>query len=144
MKYVMNREGLIQAFIDRYVNKVKSRTPVFTGALKDSISGVYKFNNDNINIVISSLEYGVYQDQGVNGTEKNWGSPFTFNKVPNISSFNGLANSLGISPWSIALSVFRNGIKPTYFITKDLDNEIDELGDDYIEVIWNELEEKIK
>jgi hypothetical protein len=139
----MNKAMTIQRFIDEYVNKIKSRTPVFTGALRDSISGVAQFNADNVKIIISSLEYGVYQDLGVNGSETNWGSPFTFNKLPNVSAFNGIANSLGISPWPIAISVFRKGIKPTYFMTRNLDDALDELGNEYVEAVWEELENKI-
>lgn len=140
----MNKAVTIQRFIDEYVNKLKSRAPVFTGALRDSISGVYQFNGDDVKIIISTLDYGVYQDLGVNGTENNWGSPFSFNKLPNVSAFNQLGNSLGVSPWAIAKSVLRNGIRPTYFITRDIDEEINDLGDMYVEAVWNELEEKNK
>ncbi len=128
-----NRNITIQQFLDKYINTIKSKAPVNTGALKNSITSNISNTSTSTEIDIEGLNYGKYQDLGVNGTKKNWNSPFSFNKMPNLSSMN-LANS-----FPVAKSIMENGIKPTLFISQDLDNQVDTFADDYVNALWDDF-----
>lgn len=49
------------------VDKMKSKSPVRTGALKRSISSIVSNNKMEINMLV----YGAFQNYGVNGTQNN-------------------------------------------------------------------------
>jgi hypothetical protein len=139
-----NRLTTIQTFINRYVNYVKERVPKNTGALEDSIVANINTVGENQEIQIDALNYATFQNFGVNGTENDYGSPYTFRTIPNIEAFQGLANQLGISPWAIAKSVMKKGIAPTFFATNNLDTQVEIFADDYSEATWEDFYEDNK
>jgi len=104
--------------------------------LYNSIKGVSKANKNSISLYFEMLDYGEFQDKGVNGKKSVWATPFSFKKYQ--VSRKMLANldrwvvKKGIAPrdekgrlmnrqslkFAIARSIFKNGIKPSLFFTK--------------------------
>lgn len=97
-------------------NRLKSLVPVSTGRLKNSIS--YRVNKNELEIVAE--DYFNYLDKGVNGTEVNYGSLYSFRtKMPPTSAFRAPTLS---DRFAIATSIYKKGIKPHNF-TKNLDTQ---------------------
>lgn len=69
---------LLEKYGSEVVNEMKSRVPVDTGALKNSINYRIEDNQDSLTLIFQMLDYGNYQDKGVNGLRKRYGSPFSF------------------------------------------------------------------
>jgi hypothetical protein len=139
-----NRLTSIQTFVNTFVNDLKERAPRNTGDLQNSIVGNIENVGENLEIQIDAANYATFQNFGVNGSENDYGSPYSFRRLPNIGAFEGIANQLGTSPWAIAKSVFRKGIRPTFFATNNLDNTLQRFGDDYAEATWEDFYEDNK
>ncbi len=131
-----NRQHTISSFFTDYVNRLSNKAPNNSGDLARSIS--YDTNGEEIDI--SMLSYGKFLEQGINGTERNVGSIYSFkNKKPPISSLQSYAKSRGINVYALQNSIYKKGIIPQPFIEPTLDKEIDTFADQYIEAMWNEL-----
>jgi hypothetical protein len=131
-----NQIKTINQFLNSLVSYLKENTPKKSGALVNS----YKGDADINGVQVYALDYFKFIEEGVNGTEKSWGSPYSFtNKIPPASSFSGYEN-----PYAVARSVFRNGIKPKDIITSKFDSTVDKFGDDLIESIWDDFAEEEK
>lgn len=131
-----NQITTINKFLNSLVSYLKNNTPKDTGALSNS----YKGNADITGIEIFGLNYFKFVEEGVNGTEVNWGSPYSFrNKIPPASSFSNYNN-----PYAVAKNVFKKGLKPKDIITSKLDSKVDEFGDDLIKSIWEDFAEEEK
>jgi hypothetical protein len=132
-----NQLTTINNFLNSLVNYLKDNTPRNTGALANS----YKGNADINGIEVYGLNYFNFIEEGVNGTERNWGSPYSFSdKIPPASSFA----SYGENRYAVARSVFKNGIRPRNIITSTFDSRVDKFGDDLIESIWDDFAEEEK
>jgi hypothetical protein len=137
MQQKKNQLSTINRFLDSLVIYLRENTPKKTGALVNS----YRGNADINGVELYGLGYFNFIEEGVNGTEKNWGSPYSFtNKMPPASSFA----SYGENRYAVARSVFKNGIKPRDIITSSFDSKVDNFGDDLIESIWDDFAEEEK
>lgn len=128
----------IQAYINAMVEDIKNETPVDSGALKNSVESTITVDNNGFEVGISMLDYGAFQDKGVNGTERSWGSPFSFRKNIPSSAFRKYTNSLS-GQFVIATSVRKNGIRPKNFIEPNLDRKLEGLANLTADEIWLEL-----
>ena len=119
--------------------------------LYDSIKGVSKVNPNSISLYFEMLDYGVYQDKGVNGLKKNYNAPYSYKK--GVQSRQMLKNldrwivKKGIAPrdkdgkfinrqglkFAIAKGIFKNGIKPSLFFTKPFEKGYKTLPNELIE-----------
>lgn len=88
-------------------------------------------------------EYGYFQDQGVSGKKKKYGTPFSFkSKMPPAKSFSQWVIRKGLKgvrgkdgkfiprkslQYLIARSVFNKGIKPSLFFTAPFEKAYDKL-----------------
>jgi len=128
----------LEKFKERYEAYLKTNAPKSSGTLKNSISGIV----DGDGVAFEMLEYANFVERGINGTERGVGSPYSFNKKkPPISSLIGYSASVGINPYALQNSLFKKGIKPQPFLQGDgtLDKEINTLGDNIIEELWEKL-----
>lgn len=135
----INEWKSVQSFIKAYEDELRSRTPKFSGNLSDSIKGTLITNSNNLSIDFEAADYFNYIDKGVNGTENSFGSPFSFGKkMPPPSSLSKYAGALGVSPFVLAKSIQKKGIKPRNIIDEsNLEGALSRLGDDIIEDIWD-------
>ena len=153
-----NQHQTITQFFTQYCNELRNRVPVASGELAKSIDFVI---SDDNTVEIMMAEYGKYLDKGVSGTERKFNTPYAYTtKMPNPSVFDKWMVRKGIAPrnnkgqfqsrkglqFAIARSVYKNGIRPTLFITKDFDAKMNEfaniLANDVADDIMNDLDEK--
>jgi hypothetical protein len=131
----------IQSYINSMVEDIKSDAPNNTGALRSSIKSNILLNNSGYEVDIEMLNYGEFQDKGVNGTERSFGSPYSFRKQIPSSSFSGYTSNIS-GQFAIARSVMKKGIRPKNFIEPNIDPKLDGLANLTAEEIWNELVKK--
>jgi hypothetical protein len=117
---------------------IRSSAPRSSGALADSVAAqIERSDNGGFSVIVSMLDYGIYQDKGVNGTERSWGSPFSYrDKMPPSSAFANYTSNSG-EQFAIAKSIYRNGIQPRNFIEPALDRGMDELANFAAEDLWD-------
>jgi len=133
----MNQWQNLTKYLETIESDLKSAAPRNTGVLRDSISASFQETGNGFQIGLSMEDYGVYQDQGVNGTERSWGAPFSYrDKMPPPSAFSSYTSDKG-AQWAIAKSIQKNGIRPKNFIEPTLDRHLDQLGDFAVEDIWD-------
>lgn len=146
----------IQAYIDAMVEEIKEAAPKSSGELRDSIQADVVVDESGYKVNILMKDYGEYQDKGVNGTQKNWGSPYSFKKMVPTSALDKWIINKGIAPRSssgqflsrsglkfvIARSIMIKGIKPKNFIEPNIDPKLEGLANLTAEEIWNEFAEQ--
>lgn len=138
-----NQFRTIEEYLGKITAELRAAAPHDTGALANSIDTTINWTDEGFIINVSMLDYGLYQDQGVNGTETKWGSPFSFkSKMPPALAFE--TGSIG-GGFAIARSIFENGIKPKHFIDRTIDRLLPGLENvsesgllDYLEQIFTE------
>lgn len=136
-----NQLTTIDKFLNSLTDYLKDNTPKNTGSLANS----YKGDSDINGVNIYGLDYFKFVEEGVNGVERSWGSPYSFSKkmIP-ISSIQGFADAKGINVYALQKSIFKKGLKPKDIITTNLDSKVDNFGDDLIESIWDDFAEEEK
>ena len=121
-----------------------------SGKLSNSIKGVTKVNPNSISLYFEMLDYGVWQDKGVNGYRSVYTTPYSFKKngpsrqmLKNLDRWivkKGIAprdkngkfiNRLGFK-FAIAKNIFKNGIKPSLFFTKPFEKAYKNLPNELI------------
>lgn len=145
-----NVSKILQDFADSLIEELQSTAPTATGKLRRS----FEAEVDDDGITIYSEAYARIMDQGINGKERSNGSPFSFkNKMPPPSAFDKWMIVKGIAPrsvkgrfasrkglqFAIANSVFRKGIKGSFFIERSLAGGIDELPDSLAQAVWQDF-----
>ena len=144
--------------IDLMIGDIRDDAPVSSGSLRKSINYSIEKDTYNYTIKIKMNGYGIYQDQGANGTKKNWGSRFNFTKMPPSSLLDKWVVKKGIAPrnaagqfvsrnglnFVIARSIMENGIRPKKFIKTNIDKHIDKLTNSIVSDIWDDFKNKIK
>jgi hypothetical protein len=136
-----NQTQSLNNFIGSYIDKLKATAPKNTGTLSNSFTGEFSVANGGFEVGIDAVAYAKFVDAGVNGTEVNRGSIFSFsNKMVPIASVQNIADSIGVSPYAIAKSIQRNGIKPSLFGTNTVETEVNNLGDDMAKATWDDFQ----
>lgn len=128
----------ITRYLQTIEDDIRSSAPRNSGALSDSVAAQIERSDNNIfSVSISMLDYGIYQDKGVNGTERSWGSPFSYrDKMPPSSAFASYTSNPR-EQFAIAKSIYRNGIRPRNFIEPALNRHLDELANFAAEDLWD-------
>jgi hypothetical protein len=136
-----NQHKSIVNFFDSFVRELKQDAPKNTGELEKSIS--YDINDDKIEVEM--LAYGNLLEEGINGTERNVGSIYSFtDKKPPISAISDYAKSIGANPYALQNSIFKKGIRPKRFIKPNLDENINNFVDQYAEAVWEDIKETLE
>ena len=103
-------QTILREVADSLVAFYKLRAPVDSGALQKSIRAEVR---DDGQIAIIYNRYGAYQDLGVNGLERRWGSPFSFSNSRNrFGNPNPVGGDL---PWGARVNIRKFGIRPQYW-----------------------------
>ena len=139
----------VEAYIKQLEQELKDAAPKQTGALKQSIKSGFSTDekDGSMDISFEMNDYGLAIDKGVNGTERSWGSPYSFtNKKPPASVFSKYTSSKS-GQFAIANSVYKKGIKPRNFIDPVMSGAEGELADiaedDLSEYLSNVIEENL-
>lgn len=135
-----------------------------SGKLSDSIKGDVRQMPNSIGIYFTMEDYGNFQDRGVDGLQIKHGAPYSFKKgVPSRSMLasldkwvikKGIAQSKvrnskgqfvtrqGLK-FAIAKSIFRKGIKPSFFFTKPFEDAFKQLPDELIQKYGLDMEKDL-
>lgn len=133
---LVNNWENIQSYINGIVELLKQETPINTGDLRNSIDAEVIPSSNGAQIEVTMSYYGKFIDQGVNGIQVSWGSPYSFrDKMPPASAFSSYTSDLS-EQFAIAASVYRNGIQPRDFIQPVIDQKMEGLGDLIAGTIW--------
>ena len=146
----------IQAYIDAMVEDIKAAAPNSSGELRNSIQADIVLTESSYEVNILMKDYGEYQDKGVNGTQKSWGSPYSFRKMIPTSALDKWVVNKGIAPrgsngqflsraglkFAIARSIMIKGIKPKNFIEPNVDPKLEGLANLTAEEIWDNFVEE--
>ncbi len=104
-------------------------------------------------------EHGIYQDQGVSGTERKFNTPFKYtNKKPPTSAFSSWSVIRGIAPrdpqgrftsrraiqFAVANWIYKMGIEPSLFFTKPFEREFRRLPEEIQKAVSMNVEDRIK
>jgi hypothetical protein len=142
----MNEFKSIKDYLGDFETELKSKAPKHTGKLARSISVDFIPNGtEAFSVELSIADYGYFQDEGVNGIRKSWGSPYSYKgQMPPAGAFADYTNSIS-ERFAIARSVYYNGIKPKHFIQPVVNRAEKKIADlstkdifDYIQEKWNE------
>ena len=146
----------IQSYINAMVEDIKAAAPNSSGELRNSIQADIVLTESSYEVNILMKDYGEYQDKGVNGTQVNWGSPYSFKKMPPPSSLDKWVINKGIAPrsgggqflsraglkFAIARSIMIKGIRPKNFIEPNVDPKLEGLANLTAEEIWDNFVEE--
>jgi hypothetical protein len=146
----------IQSYINAMVEDIKAAAPNSSGELRNSIQADIVLTESSYEVNILMKDYGEYQDKGVNGTQVNWGSPYSFKKMPPTSSLDKWIVRKGIAPrsgsgqflsraglkFAIARSIMIKGIRPKNFIEPNVDPKLEGLANLTAEEIWDNFAEE--
>src|SRR5690554_1119367 len=84
---------------EKIVDSLKDRSPFSSGELEDSIQYEITTRDGNFVIDIGMVEWGIYQDEGVDGVLTKWGSRFSFrDKMPPPRALDAWVVREGIAP----------------------------------------------
>ena len=121
------------------------------GKLFKSLKGKVKAMPNSFSMEFSMEDYGVFQDEGVNGLKRRRGSKYSFKKGhPNkkmLKSLDVWVRRKGLAPrdksgkfvkrtsikFAIARSIFNKGIKRSLFFTKPFEAAFKKLPEELVE-----------
>jgi hypothetical protein len=158
---VLNKENLNKTLVDfgKYVVQ-QSRTNLTKGninaskRLYNSLGYEVKVSKNSFQLSFVGEDYLSYIDEGVNGTQKQRGSRFSFgSKMPPPKAFDKWIIKRGLAPrengkfvsrdsikFAIAKSVQKNGIRKTEFFTKPFTKAYDKLPEEILIAYGLDLE----
>lgn len=125
--------------------------------LYDSLTYNLNASANSFSLSLEMEKYGDFQDKGVNGTEVDHGSTYSFrDKQPPSEPIARWAKKRGIRlrdeqgrfakgdyktiGFLIARSIKRKGIKPSLFFTKPFENRFKQLPDEVVEAYGLEID----
>tara|TARA_R110002020_G_scaffold97546_6_gene232524 strand:+ start:588 stop:1073 length:486 start_codon:yes stop_codon:yes gene_type:complete len=117
-----------------------------TKDLYNSIGYKLNVSKNSFSLSFFMADYGEFQDQGVQGAfskKKAPNSPFSFkrNRPIGAKHFQRWAKSKGLSPFAVANSVWRKGLKPSLFFTKPFEDAFLQLPEELIEQFGLDIDE---
>lgn len=117
--------------------------PKLSGELSKNTKTYLTQKSDNeYVIVVNTLQYFDYLNEGVNGKEISHNSRFTFKKGPKVEYIIDWAKAKGINPYAVRNSIWRKGLKPRHFFDSNkIDKIINNITDDLAETQWETIVE---
>jgi hypothetical protein len=109
--------------------KIEQEDLIFQRTLLDSI-GLNQDDTLDGNITFKMTDYGKFLDEGVNGTENQFGSQFSFqgNWRGTGAAIQDWATSKGLNPWATAKSIQKKGIEPRKFFNSVIETRLPQLA----------------
>ena len=135
---LLNTEKALEEYIDIVIasarKNLKTQGKNASGSLSKSLKNTgVKFTDNGIEGGIEMNQYGEFIDKGVSGIKKKYATPYSYKKkMPPPSKLDKWTVRRGIAPrdekgkflprksvlFLIARGIYRNGIKPSLFLTK--------------------------
>ena len=126
------------------------------GTLRNSLK--YVLSEQGVDILMKAA-YGQYQDEGVNGLNNNYGSPYSFSSAKKgfidrkvvakmARALRPWAKAKGLNEFAVAYSLQRKGIKPKRFFKTVYEARIDilvaEIEKAFVETTQAQIQAAIK
>ena len=147
-------KDVVLTYADEYAKKFSAYAPKKSGTLSNSYRGVAKFEQNKFSIEVYGEYYGPFVAYGVSGIDNKQGV-----RVPdgiNPKPLNGSTYSFKdkMPPWSprtqlpfpAALKVYKQGITPTHYIQRAMDDvtpqfsdALEKAGVEDVEQFFNDL-----
>mgnify|MGYP006234640083 FL=1 len=135
---LLNTEKALKEYIDIVIASARKNLATqgknASGSLSKSLKNTgVKFTNNGIEGGVEMNRYGEFIDKGVSGIKKKYSTPYSYkSKMPPPSKLDKWVVRRGIAPrdkagkflprksvlFLIARGIYRNGIKPSLFLTK--------------------------
>ncbi len=135
---LLNTEKALSEYIDIVIASARKNLATqdknASGSLSKSLKNTgVKFTNNGIEGGVEMNRYGEFIDKGVSGIKKRYATPYSYkSKMPPPSKLDKWVVRRGIAPrdksgkflprksvlFLIARGIYRNGIKPSLFLTK--------------------------
>jgi hypothetical protein len=135
---LLNTEKALEEYIDIVIASARKNLATqgknASGSLSKSLKNTgVKFTNNGIEGGIEMNRYGEFIDKGVSGIKKKYSTPYSYkSKMPPPSKLDKWVVRRGIAPrdkegkflprksvlFLIARGIYRNGLKPSLFLTK--------------------------
>jgi len=127
-----------------------------TGDLKHSIDYELKVHKNSFSLSFYMTDYGIYKDEGVDGTKKKHNSRFSYDrKGPPIREISKWISQKGIKgrdkkgrfirneslAFLISRSIKRDGIKPTKFFSNAFEKEFLKMPDKIVEAFGLDVDQ---
>jgi hypothetical protein len=130
----------LQSFVTDLVNKLRMSAPKNTGKLAQSFKGTVVGDD----VKIEGASYAIFINDGINGTERNRNSMFSFtNKKPPISALKDFAKAKGINEFALQKSIFKNGIRGRHFIENPYNDSLGSLSENLTQAVWEDFREDV-
>jgi len=108
----------------------KSGRGIDTGKLIESITAGIEVVDGEYDFVVDMESYGDFIDAGVNGTEQNNGSIYSYKtKKPPLEAISPWATARGLNPYAVQNSIYKKGIKGINFFHDIMDYEVGKISD---------------
>jgi hypothetical protein len=135
---LLNTEKALAEYIDIVIASARKNLVTqdknASGSLSKSLKNTgVKFTSNGIEAGVEMNKYGEFIDKGVSGIKKKYSTPYSYkSKMPPPSKLDKWVVRRGIAPrdkegkflprksvlFLIARGIYRNGIKPSLFLTK--------------------------
>lgn len=129
-----------------------------SGDLEGSLGYDLKVNPNSFSLEFYMADYGIYQDEGVRGAEstypKSRDSRFKYKKMPlnpqakkSIGKWikqKGIDGNINSLTYVIARSIYKKGLRASFFFTKPFENAYLKLPDELIEKFALDIDEFIE
>lgn len=129
-----------------------------SGDLEGSLGYDLKVNPNSFSLEFYMQEYGMYQDEGVRGAEstypKSRNSRFQYKKMPLNNEARqslkkwikqkGLEGNINSLTYVIARSIYRKGLRASFFFTKPFENAFLKLPEELIEKFALDIDDFIE
>jgi hypothetical protein len=135
---LLNTEKALKEYIDIVIASARKNLATqgknASGSLSKSLKNTgVKFTSNGIEAGVEMNKYGEFIDKGVSGIKKKYSTPYSYkSKMPPPSKLDKWVVRRGIAPrdkegkflprksvlFLIARGIYRNGIKPSLFLTK--------------------------
>jgi hypothetical protein len=123
--------------------------------LYNSLDSEIEVGKNSFRLDFLMEQYGLFQDQGVSGTQRKYDTPFSYkSKMPPAKSItdwvtkrrfqfrkeDGKFMSYQQTSYLIRSSIFKKGIKPSLFFTKPFEAAFKNLPDELVEAFGLDVE----
>jgi hypothetical protein len=127
--------------------------------LYDSLDAEIEVGANSFRLEFLMENYGVFQDQGVSGTQRKYDTPFSYkSKMPpakpitdwvakkrfQFRKVDGKFMSYQQTSYLIRSSIFKKGIKPSLFFTKPFEAAFKNLPDELVDKFGLDIEKLIE
>ena len=169
---LLNTEEALRKYIDIVVAEAKSNLAKqdknASGSLSKSIKATpVTFGSNGLEAGIEMNYYGQFIDKGVSGIKKKYATPYSYKSKGGKFGLKGMPPTKALDKWTvrrgiaprddkgkflprksvlflIARGIFKNGIKPSLFLTKPLDKTRKDLPAKLIDAFNEDAKAELK